>query len=140
MRQWYNREMEHYATANLTTSSNLTATATVIVSGSASLTARSTAYMVGGIVLPPSRIVGSVLPPPLEIDVQDSIPVRDSTDAKVTEGELPTYLKELNELSKRSQQLIVVWIDENPVLAPVFIFILCQVMIQLIDAIFSNGP
>ena len=106
-----------------------------------------------GIVLPPppptdlyTSPQGDWVPVPpktLHIHARDSILVNDSTDAKssppigLTEGELRPYLRELDELSKRLQQATLEWSRENPVLAPVVIFILCQVIIQLIDALFE---
>ncbi len=119
--------MDHSASASISASSfDMSASSSVVWAASATL---HPAYI-------SASGSGVVSPPPLEIDVSDSVSVEDDSDVK-TEKDLLAYLKELDEVSKRLQQLAVEWGEENPVLAWLVAVIATAVVIQAINALFD---
>lgn len=116
--------MEHTASASIVASS-------LSISATASVTA------VGSVTLHPAYIstsgTGVVSPPPLEIDVADTVGVDDERDVKplpLTSTELLAYIKGLYEISKQLQQLAVKLGEENPVLAWTLKIIAAYLLIQ----------
>lgn len=118
--------MDHSASASIMASSfNMSANASVVFAAHAKL--HNAALMSAS---------GLVSPPPLEIDVNDSVSVEDDSDVKIS-TELLAYLRELDEVSKRLQQSAVEWGRQNPVLGWLLMIIAIQLVIKAIDSLLN---
>lgn len=85
-------------------------------------------------------------PTTLEIYVSDSVSVEGDSDVKTEKGqkllpltstELLAYLRELDEVSKRLQQLSVEWGEKNPPLAWLVKLIAACLVIKAINALLN---
>ena len=126
--------MDHSASPSIIASSfNMSANASVIWAAHAKLHHAA--------LMSASGVVG-----PIEIDVSDPVSVDEDSDVKTEKGqkllpltstELLAYLRELDEVSKRLQQLAVELGEENPALAWLAKLIAAYLVIQAINALLN---